>query len=192
MRAASDTLKGLERRQASSTQRAPSCRRNSPAALRTVKMRLAVEADKPQLCPDQVQMSRNRRPLIDPSLIRRRISALNNPQRPLRLRVLRSADHPVTGKRVVYDDCRDQRWNNDRGERAPGVAKMLRSICCYNEVFACAMGRPSCTASRSQCRSRTSDWFLRGTLEAAIAAQKLFSNSLLGCKKLKFSTCRRW
>jgi hypothetical protein len=88
-------------------------------------MRLAVEADKPQLCPDpgpDVAHGASDRSIA----YQAQISALNNPQRPLAPGLAVSLINPVTGKRVVYDDCRESDGTMIEA-KGPGFAKMLRS-----------------------------------------------------------------
>jgi hypothetical protein len=83
------------------------------------------EQDKPQLCPDpgpDAPHGASARAIAYQAFV----SAFNNPQRPLPPGMAVSLVNPKTGRRVIYDDCReiDGVMLEAKG---PGYAKLLRS-----------------------------------------------------------------
>ncbi|MGH6795794.1 MAG: hypothetical protein ACREDH_11520, partial [Methylocella sp.] len=90
------------------------------------------EEETPKLCPDPgpdaphgaSDRAKNYQELI---------SALNNPQLPLPAGQAVSLTNPVTGKRVVYDDCRESDGTKIEA-KGPGFAQMLESTFMYERI----------------------------------------------------------
>jgi hypothetical protein len=89
--------------------------------------------DKPQLCPDpgpDVPHGASARAIAYQAFI----SALNNPQRPLPPGMAVSLNDPQTGRRVVYDECREADGAMIEA-KGPGYAKLLKYSYFSEEIF---------------------------------------------------------
>lgn len=135
--------------------------------------RLQRENDSPQLCPDPG-------PDVPPGASVRavayqaQISALNNPQRPLPPGLAVSLTNPTTGRRVVYDDCRESDGAMIEA-KGPGFAKMLQSSYFSDFVLPARWERQ---AARQVAASggRDLDWFFAEP-EAADRAREIFDDA---------------
>ncbi|WP_161607307.1 hypothetical protein [Methyloferula stellata] len=81
--------------------------------------------DEPKLCPDpspDAPHGASERAIA----YQKQISALNNPQRPLPEGIAVSLTNPATGRRVVYDDCRESDGTMIEA-KGPGYGRMLGS-----------------------------------------------------------------
>ena len=82
------------------------------------------ERDEPKLCPDpssDVPHGASERA----KAYQEQISRLNNPQRPLPAGMAVSLENPLTGRNVVFDDCRESDGTMIEA-KGPGYAKLLR------------------------------------------------------------------
>jgi hypothetical protein len=83
------------------------------------------ERDEPKLCPDpspDVPHGASERA----QAYQEQISALNNPQRPLPADMAVSLENPLTGRNVVFDDCRESDGTMIEA-KGPGYAGLMKS-----------------------------------------------------------------
>lgn len=138
------------------------------------------KTDPPQLCPDPG-------PDVPHGALPRaiayqaQISALNNPQRPLPPGLAVSLPDPTTGKNVVYDDCRERDGAMIEA-KGPGYADMLQDSFFRDRILP-AQWKDQARRQIAASGGRDIEWFFAEP-EAAIAAQKLFSNTS-GLEKIK-------
>lgn len=102
------------------------------------------------------------------------ISALNNPQRPLKRGMAVSLINPTTGRRVVYDDCRDSDGTMIEA-KGPGYAKLLRYKYFYEKVLP-ARWTNQATRQILASGGRNLDWFCAES-EGANRARELFHDT---------------
>ncbi|MGH6852366.1 MAG: hypothetical protein ACREDJ_04030, partial [Methylocella sp.] len=115
---------------------ATASRRTSQASDRAVDAAAQTEAENetPKLCPDpgpDAPHGASERA----QLYQQQISALNNPQRPLQAGQAVSLTNPVTGKRVVFDDCRESDGTMIEG-KGPRFTKMMANNFMYDRISA--------------------------------------------------------
>lgn len=101
------------------------------------------------------------------------ISFLNNPDRPLPPGLAVSLIDPTTGKRVVYDDCRESDGTMIEA-KGPGYARLLQYSYFYDDILP---ARWITQAERQAAASgwRDVDWFFAEP-EAADRAREIFSD----------------
>lgn len=128
--------------------------------------------DQPQLCPDPGPDAPHG---ASPSAkaYQAQISLLNNPLRPLAPGLAVSLINPQTGKRVVYDDCRESDGTMIEA-KGPGFARMLRSAYFSERVLPARRERQ---ARRQLAASggREVEWYFAEP-EAADSARELFAD----------------
>jgi hypothetical protein len=129
--------------------------------------------DQPQLCPDpgpDIPHGASPRSWA----YQAQISFLNNPQRPLSPGLAVSLIDPTTGKRVVFDDCRESDGTMIEA-KGPGFANLLRSR--YFSQFILPE-RWTRQAARQIAASggRDIEWFFAEP-EAAAQARQLFADT---------------
>jgi hypothetical protein len=135
-----------------------------------VAVRAGAEAspESPQLCPDpgpDVPHGASARAIA----YQAQISALNNPERPLSSGMAVSLSDPATGKRVVFDDCRESDGAMIEA-KGPGYARLLRSQYFSDQVLPYRW-RTQAAKQISASSGRGLDWFFAEDAAAARAKE---------------------
>jgi hypothetical protein len=128
------------------------------------------DTDKPQLCPDpgpDAPHGASARAIAYQAYI----SALNNPDRPLPPGIAVSLIDPTTGKRVVYDDCRESDGTMIEA-KGPGYAQLLQYSYFYNDILP-ARWEKQATRQVNASGWRDVDWFFAEP-EAEERAKEIF------------------
>jgi hypothetical protein len=134
------------------------------------------ERDEPKLCPDpspDVPHGASERA----KAYQEQISRLNNPQRPLSRGDAVSLMNPLTGKRVVFDDCRESDGTMIEA-KGPGYAKLLRDSYMSDEVLPERWQRQA-ERQISAAGSRDVAWFFAEPEPAAKAKEWFGDNKKL-------------
>ncbi|MGH6812098.1 MAG: hypothetical protein ACREDM_07045 [Methylocella sp.] len=100
------------------------------------------------------------------------VSALNNPQRPLSADLAVSLVNPVTGRRVVFDDCRESDGTMIEA-KGPGFAHMLESEFMYKRISARWVKQATNQVDASG--GRAIEWYFAEDAAAA-EAEWIFAN----------------
>lgn len=129
------------------------------------------ERDEPKLCPDpgpDVPHGASERAM----LYQEQISALNNPQRPLSRGDAVSLMNPLTGKNVVFDDCRESDGTMIEA-KGPGFAQQMNYP--YFDKSIVPGWEEQARTHVAAAGGRDVAWFFAEP-EAADRARKLFEN----------------
>ena len=98
---------------------------------------------------------------------------MNNPQRPLPAGLAVSLTNPVTGRRVVFDDCRESDGTMIEA-KGPGFAKMLESEFMYARISARWVKQATSQVEGSG--GRAIEWYFAEEA-AAEEAEDIFANN---------------
>ena len=135
----------------------------------------------PQLCPDpgpDVPHGASPRSIA----YQAHVSAINNPQRPLPPGLAVSLIDTKTGKRVVFDDCRESDGTMIEA-KGPGFARLLRYVFFSKEILPARWERQA-DRQVSAAGTRRIEWFFAEP-EAAKRAEEIFRDGSDRFKNIK-------